>query len=71
MRVNILCAGKVLGTAIKNELGVSYVARPGSFDVLADMAETEAHCAEFNALKVGRTIYAKPAIDCRYNAPAR
>jgi hypothetical protein len=71
MRVNILCAGKVLGAAIKTDTGVAYAARPFATDTMADMAETEAHCAEFNARGFGRPIYAKPAAECRYNEPAR
>jgi len=74
MRVNILCAGKVLGVAIKTECGVAYADRPfGTFatDTLASLAETEEHCAEFNALGYGQPIYAKPAADCRYNEPVR
>ena len=70
MRTNILCAGKVLGSAIINDAGVSHVVKPGQFDRLATQAETEAHCAEFNARGYGQPIYAKPAKDCRYNEPA-
>jgi hypothetical protein len=70
MRTNILCAGKVLGAAIGVAGNVSYSERPSRFDRLATLAETEAHCAEFNARGYGQPIYAKPAEDCRYNDPA-
>jgi hypothetical protein len=71
MRVNILCAGKVLGAAIKTESGVAYAARPFAMDKLASLAETEAHCTEFNARGYGQPIYAKLAAECRYNEQAR
>ena len=67
MRVNILCAGKVLGAAIGSAGNITYEANPGRFDRLATLEEAKAHCAEFNARGYGQPIYAKPAEFCRYN----
>lgn len=72
-RINILCAGKVLGVAIGGAGNITYEARPGRLDRLATLAEAEEHCAWFNASGYGnpaKPIYAKPAEHCRYNEPA-
>jgi len=40
-RINILCAGKVLGVAIGGAGNITYEARPGRLDRLATLAEAE------------------------------